>query len=114
MKYIFTIPITVGVYEEKQATPYGHGPLDAVFSIFKARQHPIILVEEAAFRWMGLRVYPIEVQSQPLAPAGCSLLPLTDTGSRPASPRLGSRHDQGRSHRNRAVQASRAESRIPA
>jgi hypothetical protein len=37
------------------------GFLDDLFSIFKARQHPIVLVEESALRWMGLRVSPIEV-----------------------------------------------------
>jgi hypothetical protein len=33
------------------------------FENFKARQHPIVLVEESALRWMGLRVSPIEVST---------------------------------------------------
>jgi len=37
------------------------GYLDDVFSIFKARQHPVVLVEESALHWMGLRVFPEEV-----------------------------------------------------
>jgi hypothetical protein len=37
------------------------GYLNDVFLIFKARQHPFVLVEEAALRWMGLRVFPKEV-----------------------------------------------------
>lgn len=41
--------------------PAKDGYLDDVFSIFKARQHPFVLVEESALRWMGLRVSPEEV-----------------------------------------------------
>lgn len=37
------------------------GYLDDVYIIFKAHQHPFILVEESALRWMGQRVYPMEV-----------------------------------------------------
>jgi len=56
---VFTVPITIGVYEAQQPTAHERG-LDVVFSIFKVYQHPIILVEEAVFRWMGLRVSPID------------------------------------------------------
>jgi len=52
-----------------------HGFLDDLFSIFNARQHPIVLVEESALRWMGLRVSPIEVNnpSPPQPPGAYSL-----------------------------------------
>ncbi|KAI9651713.1 MAG: hypothetical protein M1829_002560 [Trizodia sp. TS-e1964] len=36
------------------------GYLDIIISIFKARQHRVVLVEECAQRWMGLRVFPRE------------------------------------------------------
>jgi len=42
-------------------TTVKHGYLDDIFSIFKAHHHPIVLVEESALRWMGLRVCPEEV-----------------------------------------------------
>lgn len=32
--------------------------LDEVFAVFNARQHPIIVVEECAKQWMGLRIRP--------------------------------------------------------
>ncbi len=48
--------------EEQPALQYGPGHLDLVFSILKTRNHPIVLVEEAAFRWMGLSVSPVEVR----------------------------------------------------
>ncbi|KIM41655.1 hypothetical protein M413DRAFT_444912 [Hebeloma cylindrosporum] len=42
------------------ATSQQHGCLDHVFSIFAGRQHPFIILEEDAFRWMGQRVAPRE------------------------------------------------------
>jgi hypothetical protein len=47
--------------EKQPVGPPKHGYLDNVFSVFKARQHPFILVEESAMRWMGSRVSPEEV-----------------------------------------------------
>src|SRR6202034_3630159 len=47
---------TASPAEEKQPVrPLKNGYLNDVFSIFKARQHPFILLEESALRWMGLR-----------------------------------------------------------
>jgi hypothetical protein len=46
---------------KQRVTSPKDGYLDDVFSIFKAHQHPLILVEESAIRWMGLRVSPEEV-----------------------------------------------------
>src|SRR5277367_5522012 len=39
--------------EKQPVRPLKNGYLDDVFSIFKARQHCIVLVEESAMRWMG-------------------------------------------------------------
>ncbi|MCJ1282490.1 hypothetical protein MMC26_001813 [Xylographa opegraphella] len=36
------------------------GYSDGVYSVFEAHHHPIILVEDGAMRWMGLRVCPEE------------------------------------------------------
>lgn len=41
--------------------------LDNVFTIFKAYNHPVLLVEECAMRWMGLRVSPEEVRERTTA-----------------------------------------------
>jgi hypothetical protein len=54
---------------EKQPVPWKDAYLDTVFSIFKARQHPFVLVEEAALGWMGLRVSPREVNITSLSAA---------------------------------------------
>jgi hypothetical protein len=43
--------------------PKEYGLYDDVYSIFEAHHHPIILVEESAMRWMGLRVSSDEVRS---------------------------------------------------
>ena len=54
----------------KQAIrPLKNGYLNDVISIFKARQHPFILLEESALRWMGLRVAPEEVNITSPSPA---------------------------------------------
>lgn len=37
------------------------GYFDNVYSIFEAYNHPIVLVEYGAMRWMGLRLFPDEV-----------------------------------------------------
>ena len=39
------------------------GFFDNVYSIFEAHHHPLIIVEEAAMRWMGLRVAPEDVSN---------------------------------------------------
>ena len=62
--------LTASPAKEKQAIrPRKNGYLDDVFSIFKARQHPFMLLEESALRWMGLRVSPEEVSITSLSPA---------------------------------------------
>lgn len=48
-----------------------HGYLDYMYSIFKARGLPVVLVEESALRWMGLRVSPYEVNITPSSPSCC-------------------------------------------
>lgn len=56
--------------EEKQPVrPLKDGYLNDVFSIFKARQHPFVLLEESAMRWMGLRVAAAEVNITSASPA---------------------------------------------
>jgi hypothetical protein len=55
--------------EKQPVQPLKNGYLDDVFSIFKARQHPFILLEESALRWMGLRVSPEEANITSLSPA---------------------------------------------
>lgn len=50
----------VGTLEERY--------LDFVYSIFKARQHAIVLAEEFALRWMSVEVSPDEVTITPLPP----------------------------------------------
>ena len=40
------------------------GYFDDVYTIFEAHHHPLILVEEAAMRWMGLRTCPEEVSKE--------------------------------------------------
>jgi len=40
------------------------GYFDDVYTIFEAHHHPLILVEEAAMRWMGLRTCPEEVSQE--------------------------------------------------
>jgi hypothetical protein len=53
---------TASLAKEKQPVRLlKNGYLNDVISIFKAHQHPIILLEESALRWMGLRVSPEEV-----------------------------------------------------
>ncbi|KAI9651423.1 MAG: hypothetical protein M1829_003013 [Trizodia sp. TS-e1964] len=44
----------------EQELPIKDGHLDNVFSVFKTRQHPVVLVEESALVYMGLRVFPTE------------------------------------------------------
>jgi hypothetical protein len=39
------------------------GYFDGLYSVFEAHQHPIILVEQCAMRWMGLRVTPEQVSN---------------------------------------------------
>ena len=41
-----------------------NGYFDDVYSVFEAYHHPIILVEEGAMRWMGLRTCPEEVRQK--------------------------------------------------
>lgn len=61
---------TASPAEEKQPVrPLKDGYLDDVFSIFKARQHPFVLLEESAMRWMGLRVAAAEVNVTSPSPA---------------------------------------------
>lgn len=55
------VPTTSPAKEKEPASPVRDGFLDEVFLIFKVRQHPIVLVEESALRWMGSRVSPEEV-----------------------------------------------------
>src|SRR3954447_17691168 len=55
-------------------SPAKNGYLDDLFSIFKARQHPFVVVEESALRWMGLRVSPYEVNITSPSPAALALL----------------------------------------
>lgn len=40
------------------------GYLDGVYSIFEAHHHPVVVVEDGAMRWMGLRVCPEEVRKE--------------------------------------------------
>lgn len=40
------------------------GYYDCVFSIFESYHHPIILVEDGAMRWMGLRMCSEEVRKE--------------------------------------------------
>jgi hypothetical protein len=49
-------PTTLPAKEKQPAGPSKNGYLNEVFLIFKAHQHPFVLVEESALRWMGLRV----------------------------------------------------------
>ena len=42
------------------------GYCDCVYSIFEAHSHPVILLEEGAMRWMGLRTCPGEVRKTAL------------------------------------------------
>ena len=61
------VPITTSPAKEKQpiiVPRKKNGYLDDVFLIFKAHQHPIVVVEEAAMRWVGSRVSPEEVNSK--------------------------------------------------
>jgi hypothetical protein len=61
---------TASPAKEKQlARPPTNGYLDDVFWIFKERQHPFVLVEESALRWMGLRVSPEEVNIKSPSPS---------------------------------------------
>lgn len=55
--------------EKQPVRTLKNGYLDDVFSIFKARQHPFVLLEESALRWMGLRVCPEEVNITSPSPA---------------------------------------------
>ena len=41
-----------------------NGYFDDVYSVFEAYHHPIVLVEEGAMRWMGLRTCPEEVRKK--------------------------------------------------
>jgi len=54
-------PTTSLAKEKQPVIPLKKSYLDDVFSIFKASQHPFVLVEESVMRWMGLRVFPEEV-----------------------------------------------------
>jgi hypothetical protein len=95
--------------KEKQSVELPkNGYLDDVLSIFKARQHPFILVEESAMRWMGLRVSPEEVNIMRLILVAYILMTL---GSRLTYQRLRNRSYHCRSSRNGPVQAHRAEPR---
>ena len=87
------------------------GYLDDVFSIFKARQHPVVLVEESAIRWMGVRVSPEEVNITSPSPAASRCLTLTNSGFRLIDQRLRNRSHQSRSSRNRPVRTRQAEPR---
>lgn len=40
------------------------GYFDGVYSIFEAHHHPVVVVEECAMRWMGLRLCPEEVRKK--------------------------------------------------
>jgi hypothetical protein len=62
MEQVCTAPLSK---EKLLARPSKNGYLDDVFSIFKARRHPFVLVEESALSWMGLRVSPEEVNIIP-------------------------------------------------
>jgi hypothetical protein len=82
------VPATSPAKEEQPVTPLKKGYLDDVVSIFKARQHPLVLVEESAMRWMGVRVSPEEVNITSLSPAASRCLILTNSGSRFIDQRL--------------------------
>jgi hypothetical protein len=62
------VPTTSSTKENQPVRPLKDGYLDDVFSIFKVHQHPFVLVEESALRWMGLRVSPEEVNITRLPP----------------------------------------------
>lgn len=55
------VPTASSASEKQPVRTVEHGYLDEVFAIFKARQHPIVLLEESALPWMGLRVFADEV-----------------------------------------------------
>jgi len=63
------VPTASPAKEKQPVRPLMNGYLNDVFSIFKARQHPFILLEESALRWMGLRVSPEEVNITSPSPA---------------------------------------------
>jgi len=55
------VPTALPAKEKQPVRPLKNGYLDDMFSIFKARQHPFILLEESALCWVGLRVSLEEV-----------------------------------------------------
>jgi hypothetical protein len=63
------VPTASPAKEKQPVRPLKNGYLNDVFSIFKVRQHPFILLEESALRWMGLRVSPEEVNITSPSPA---------------------------------------------
>ena len=63
------VPMASPANEKQPVRTLKNGYLDDVFSIFKARQHPFVLLEESALRWMGLRVCPEEVNITSPSPA---------------------------------------------
>jgi hypothetical protein len=75
------VPTTSPAEEMQPVRPPNTGYLDDVFSIFKARQHPVVLVEESALHWMGLQVFPEEVNIASPSPAASRCLTLTNSGS---------------------------------
>jgi hypothetical protein len=80
---------TISPAEEKQPVrPLKDGYLDDVCSIFKARQHPIVLVEESAMRWMGVRVSSEEVNITSSSRLPSVALTLTNSGFRLIDQRL--------------------------
>ena len=55
------VPTTSPAKEKQPVKLNANGYFDYVFLVFKARQHPIVLLEEYALRWMSIRVNPEEV-----------------------------------------------------
>jgi hypothetical protein len=88
-----------------------NGYLNDLFSVFKRRQHPFILVEESAFRWMGLRVSRIEVSITSLLVRQTPVnhLMFTILGSRRACQILGHKLYQRRSSSHMALRTRRPE-----
>lgn len=66
MEQVEQAPTTSSANEMQSDMLAKDGYFDYVYSIFKAQQHPIVVVEEFALRWMGLRVFPEEVTITPL------------------------------------------------
>jgi hypothetical protein len=82
------VPTTSPAEEKQPVRPLKNGYLGDVFSIFKARPYPFVLVEESALHWMGIRVFPEEVNIMSPSPAVSRCLALTNSGSRIIDQRL--------------------------